>query len=162
QAKCDFEEPYICYFVQDESDDFDWIRTSGRTPSSGTGPNYDNTYGTLQGFYIYIEASLQNLNDTARIWTLSYPATNGTCIEWFYHMYGNTVNTLNVYIVNTADTVGTLAWTRRNDQGNLWRHGQISVETNSAYQIVFEGIVGSSFTGDIALDDVKITDGACY
>ncbi|XP_033095896.1 MAM and LDL-receptor class A domain-containing protein 1-like [Anneissia japonica] len=161
QNQCDFEDPYICYFEQDEYDDFDWIRTSGSTPTHGTGPAYDHTYGTLEGFYIYIEASGQNLNDTARIWTTFYPATNGTCIQWYYHMYGETVNTLNVYIVNTTSTVGTIAWTNRNNQGNLWRLGQISVEINSTFKIIFEGIVGSSFSGDIALDDIMITDGIC-
>ncbi|XP_033122121.1 MAM and LDL-receptor class A domain-containing protein 1-like, partial [Anneissia japonica] len=161
QAQCDFEDPNLCYFVQDESDDFDWIRTSGSTPSSRTGPEYDHTYGTLQGFYIYIETSPRNLNDIARLWTMTYPATHGTCVQWFYHMYGATVNTLSVYIVNTADTLGTPVWSIRNEQGNIWRRGQIFVETSSAYQIVFEGIAGSSYTGDIALDDVKITDGAC-
>ncbi|XP_033124021.1 MAM and LDL-receptor class A domain-containing protein 1-like isoform X2 [Anneissia japonica] len=161
QNQCDFEDPYICYFVQDELDDFDWIRTSGSTPSHGTGPEYDHTYGTLQGFYIYIETSVQNLNDIARIWTTSYPATDGTCVQWYYHMYGATVNTLNVYIVNTTSTVGTIAWTNKNDQGNFWRLGQISIELNNAFQIMFEGIVGSSSTGDIALDDVTITDGIC-
>ena len=29
------------------------------------------------------------------------------------------------------------------------------------YQIAFEGICGSSFTGDIAIDDVAIVDGIC-
>ncbi len=29
------------------------------------------------------------------------------------------------------------------------------------YQAVFEGIVGKSFRGDIAIDDVKFLDGKC-
>ena len=28
-------------------------------------------------------------------------------------------------------------------------------------QVTFEGIVGSSYTGDVALDQVKITEGSC-
>lgn len=28
-------------------------------------------------------------------------------------------------------------------------------------QVTFEGIVGSSYTGDIAVDQVKITEGSC-
>ncbi|XP_033112049.1 MAM and LDL-receptor class A domain-containing protein 1-like [Anneissia japonica] len=161
QNQCDFEDPHICYFVQDEYDDFDWIRTSGLTLTSGTGPAYDHTYGTLQGSYMYIETSYQRYNQTARLWTLSYPATNGTCVKWFYHMYGATVNTLNVYIVNTEGTVGAPAWTNRNNQGNIWRLGKLSVETKTSFRIVFEGITGSSYTGDIALDDFRIIDGAC-
>ncbi|XP_033116465.1 MAM and LDL-receptor class A domain-containing protein 1-like [Anneissia japonica] len=159
--QCDFEDPHICYFEQDKYDDFDWIRTSGSTRTSATGPAYDHTYGTLQGSYMYIETSYGRYNQTARLWTLSYPATNGTCVMWFYHMYGATANTMNVYLVNKEGTVGAPAWTNRNNQGNIWRLGKLSVETKSAFQIVFEGIVGSGNTGDIALDDVRIIDGAC-
>ncbi|XP_033099732.1 MAM and LDL-receptor class A domain-containing protein 1-like, partial [Anneissia japonica] len=160
--QCDFEDPHICYFEQDKYDDFDWIRTSGSTLTSATGPAYDHTYGTLQGSYMYIETSYPRyINQTARLWTLSFPATNGTCVKWFYHMYGATVNTMNVYLVNKEGTVGAPAWTNKNNQGNIWRLGKMSVETKSAFQIVFEGIVGSSNTGDIALDDVRIIDGAC-
>ena len=28
-------------------------------------------------------------------------------------------------------------------------------------QVIFEGITGTSYTGDIAIDDVEILDGAC-
>jgi len=28
-------------------------------------------------------------------------------------------------------------------------------------QITFEGIIGSSYTGDVAIDEVKITEGSC-
>ena len=29
------------------------------------------------------------------------------------------------------------------------------------FQVTFEGITGSSYTGDIAIDQVKITEGSC-
>lgn len=28
-------------------------------------------------------------------------------------------------------------------------------------QVTFDGIIGSSYTGDIAIDQVKITEGSC-
>lgn len=28
-------------------------------------------------------------------------------------------------------------------------------------QITFEGIIGSTYTGDVAIDEVKITNGSC-
>ena len=33
--------------------------------------------------------------------------------------------------------------------------------TNIIFQVLFEGIVGSGFRGDIALDDVSISGGQC-
>lgn len=32
---------------------------------------------------------------------------------------------------------------------------------NSSSQVIFEGVTGTSYTGDIAIDDVEIMDGAC-
>lgn len=46
---CDFEYPNICGFTQDLTDNFDWKRRSGATPSSDTGPSNDHTYGTSMG-----------------------------------------------------------------------------------------------------------------
>ena len=33
--------------------------------------------------------------------------------------------------------------------------------TNVFFQLMFEGEAGSSYTGDIAVDDVKLMDGTC-
>ena len=45
---CDFESAF-CSWTQDTLDQFQWSMKSGRTSTSGTGPNSDHTYGTLQG-----------------------------------------------------------------------------------------------------------------
>ena len=33
--------------------------------------------------------------------------------------------------------------------------------SDQEYQLIFEGVAGSGFTGDIAIDDVIITTGEC-
>ncbi|XP_033121015.1 MAM and LDL-receptor class A domain-containing protein 1-like [Anneissia japonica] len=161
-VQCDFEDQSICSFVQDSSDDFEWTRASGTTPSIATGPSFDHTHGNQTGYYMYIETSSPRiLDEVARLRTPPYLATHGQCIEWFYHMYGSTMNTLNVYVVDNTDNVSTLVWTKTNNQGNEWIFGQVSVATSGTFHTVFEGIAGGSYTGDIGLDDVSITDGVC-
>ncbi|XP_071486327.1 MAM and LDL-receptor class A domain-containing protein 1-like [Diadema antillarum] len=164
-VQCDFEDPAICGFYQDVSgtDDFDWQRQSANTPSSDTGPPNDHTYGTSAGYYMYIESSSpQVLGDEARLWTPSYPAAGGHCVEFYYHMYGSSIGTLNVYVVQSGGSVSQSlpAWSRSADQGNEWYIARF-VSTIPTYQVVFEGVVGSSFTSDIAIDDFRITDGTC-
>ena len=44
--------------------------------------------------------------------------------------------------------------------GNLWKLAKVPLSSGS-YPIVFEGIRGSSYYGDIALDDIKVYPGAC-
>nr|KAG5700288.1 hypothetical protein BaRGS_002634 [Batillaria attramentaria] len=45
---CDFEDPGLCGWSQDENDDFDWTWTSGGTPTTDTGPDGDHTTGSGQ------------------------------------------------------------------------------------------------------------------
>jgi hypothetical protein len=40
---CTFEDPNSCRWTEDLSDDFDWTRNQGYTPSIGTGPTTDHT-----------------------------------------------------------------------------------------------------------------------
>ena len=48
-SKCTFEDSKVCGFTQDSSDDFNWIRNSGRTLSGNTGPSTDHTLKTSTG-----------------------------------------------------------------------------------------------------------------
>lgn len=50
------------------------------------------------GYYIYTEASNQPANSTARIISQSMTISDvGTCIHFWFHMYGTKIGTLNVY-----------------------------------------------------------------
>jgi hypothetical protein len=49
-------------------------------------------------------------------------------------------------------------------QGNIdanWHQAQVSITNTTTYTIVFEGLRGISFLGDIGIDDIKVTDGTC-
>ncbi|CAF3344308.1 unnamed protein product [Rotaria sp. Silwood1] len=72
-------------------------------------------------------------------------------------MYGEDVDTLNVYIQIDGER-GEPVWTRSGNQGDVWSKGQYSIPSiqSSIVQIVFEGIVGKSFLGDIGLDDIML------
>jgi len=47
--ECTFEDSQLCGWTNEPntvSDDIDWIRMNGATPSSQTGPAFDHTFGT--------------------------------------------------------------------------------------------------------------------
>ncbi|XP_048242313.1 MAM and LDL-receptor class A domain-containing protein 1-like isoform X2 [Haliotis rufescens] len=163
--KCNFETNDICGFTQDHSDTFDWTRMRGSTSSSGTGPASDHTYGTMSGYYMYIETSApRRAGDDARLISsvLSGPTTP-SCVTFWYYMYGSSEGTLNVYVLRNGAR-GSPIWHLSGNQGNSWMMAMVSLTTvssNTPYQIVFEGIVGSSYLGDIAIDDFSLTAGAC-
>ena len=74
-------------------------------------------------------------------------------------MYGSTINKLNVYIVKVGQKMSsTPDWTKSGDQGNKWIAAQMDLAVNAKYQIVIEAVAGSSFTGDIAIDDITLTN----
>ena len=52
-------------------------------------------------------------------------------------------------------------WTRKGTQGNKWRRAQVNVYSYSTTKIRIEAIRGTDYAGDIAIDDVVVTDSAC-
>lgn len=164
-TSCDFEKPDLCWWEQDPQHDFDWRRHNFETPSShiGTGPTHDHTLGHgNDGFYLYIEASGRLVNDTARIVSPIYKAsyTEAGCFSFWYHMYGATIGTLNIYFKPEKDSTPQLMFSKAGNQGNYWLHGIFNLpKAEKGFQIIIEGVRGSSYVSDIAIDDVAILQG---
>ncbi|XP_055957693.1 MAM and LDL-receptor class A domain-containing protein 2 [Patella vulgata] len=164
QQFCDFENA-TCGYTQDKSDDFDWTRGMGGTSSSGTGPTSDHTYGTNKGHYMYIETSRpRKQGNKARLFTNQRPALKATaCFRFYYHMYGSHIGSLNL-LLKTNNVLSNAIWTESGNHGAAWSLGMITLKSSQLtkpYQVVFEGVVGNGYLGDIAIDDISVVDGAC-
>ncbi|XP_035666660.1 MAM and LDL-receptor class A domain-containing protein 1-like isoform X1 [Branchiostoma floridae] len=177
---CDFDRG-LCGYTQDNTDEFDWRQWSGRTGTGMTGPNGDHTTGS--GKYMYIEASSPRTEgDKARLISPMMQQVGARCLEFYYHLFGSHIDmssahrvligryflrhihagALNVYklptgLVNLHEPI----WTATGDRGIKWLRGQVTVESDMDYQVVFEGARGSGIRGDIALDDITFSDGPC-
>ncbi|PIK50171.1 putative MAM and LDL-receptor class A domain-containing protein 1 [Apostichopus japonicus] len=104
-------------------------------------------------------ASGQQKDDVARLITPEITApSQGYCLQFWYHMYGVSINALNVY-VQTDGGPGTLEWTRSGNQGDRWTRGQVFLK--NSFKVVFEAIVGEDFLSDITLDDIFFFEGSC-
>ncbi|CAB3978524.1 MAM and LDL-receptor class A domain-containing 2-like, partial [Paramuricea clavata] len=163
KGSCSFD-PNLCTFEKDWCNYVAagrWIRRKGRTPSGSTGPSVDHTTGSSAGYYIYYETSgAQKRNATATVqknFTANGPKS---CLQFWYHMYGRTVNTLNVYTIQNGKQLRI--WSRSFNQGNTWYKAQTTVNiTQGKYTLMFEAVRGTSFQGDIALDDINMKTGEC-
>ncbi|XP_075228887.1 uncharacterized protein LOC142328755 isoform X1 [Lycorma delicatula] len=162
QKSCDFEsapDDYLCGWKNDVNDNFDWERQSMATPSGfiGTGPEFDHTLGAgLNGHYLYIEATDHNNGDVARLISSHYPplSENKTnCFTFWYHMYGGHIGSLNVYIGRE------IVLSESGNHGNRWIKAIIPINSTSPFQIIIEGIRGTGYAGDIAIDDLKLSEG---
>ncbi|XP_039549254.1 MAM and LDL-receptor class A domain-containing protein 1 isoform X2 [Pimephales promelas] len=164
ELMCDFEEG-LCSWTQElEEDMFDWTRIQGPTPTFNTGPWKDHTHANADGHFLFIESSEpQKFKDTAVLISRPFlpiprrgPESKPPCIFRFhYHMFGQNVFRLAVYMRTSNSGRGNLLWARYGDQGNFWHRMILTIYSTHHFQILVEGTVGDDFRGDIAIDDLS-------
>ena len=79
----------------------------------------------ILGYYIFYETSGGSTNATATV-QKNFTA-NGleSCLQFWYHMYGRSVNTLNVYSIQGGNQLAI--WSRSFNQGNTWYKAETTV-----------------------------------
>ncbi|PFX12596.1 G-protein coupled receptor GRL101, partial [Stylophora pistillata] len=112
--------------------------------------------------YLYIEASSRQNGDNARLrsgWFINAPEL---CLQFWYHMYGKDIGTLNIYIeaVNSEKKV----WSQQGDQGDKWIFAQVPVnlgEHQRQFQILFKGTLESAEVIFLGIDDISFSKEKC-
>ena len=145
---------------QGSGDDFDWIVDANGTPSSNTGPS-----SAAQGsYYVYVEASSPNYSNKKTI--LNSPCYNlssasAATFTFKYHMYGAAGMGGLTLQASTNGSTWTDVWTKSGNQGNSWLSASVNLTsyTGSTVQLRFVGTTGSTWQGDIAVDDVALSTG---
>ena len=89
------------------------------------------------GHYMYIETSLpRKKGDKAWYVSPTYLPTAGSCFQFWYHMFGKDIGTLNVYIKKGNNKLpGAQLWTRTGDRGDVWRVAQVTVSSTSGFNV---------------------------
>lgn len=143
-------------WAQNTTDDFDWTRQSGGTPTSNTGPN-----AAFEGsFYLYTEATGNSPSKTAIITSACINLTNvvNPSLSFRYNMYGSNMGTLRLEAgVNGAGY--TTVWSLSGNQSTSWLQATVNL---SAYQgsyikLRFVGITGGGQRSDMAIDALQLT-----
>lgn len=148
-------------WTQDTSDDFDWTRNSGGTPSNNTGPS-----SAFEGsFYVYVETSVPNNPSLTTI--LNSPCfdlTGETQANYTfnYHMTGNAVGILRLEASTDDGSSWTEIWSRSGTQGNAWNEANVNLDAfaGASLQLRYRGTSGTSWQGDMAVDNIQLTVGA--
>nr|XP_023674870.1 zonadhesin-like [Paramormyrops kingsleyae] len=154
---CNFEEG-TCGWKQLITDSFDWSIWKGSTDSNHTGPSHDHTTG--RGYYMYTEGNAAHYGDSARMLSPHCQATGPVCLQFWYHMYGSAkAMALNLYHLKGASAVKI--WSKVNNQGDQWNHAEVELDVLNEFQVIFEGIRGSNYESDMALDDISVHSGHC-
>lgn len=146
-------------WTQVSGDDFDWARNSGGTPSSSTGPS-----AAQEGsYYIYVEASSPNYSNKTTIIESPCVDLSGESAASFsfkYHMYGATVGSLQLQ-ASTDGSSWSSVWSKSGNQGNSWATANVDLAAylGGIVKLRFVGTTGSSYTGDMAVDNLSISAG---
>jgi len=93
----------------------------------------------VNGTYAYIEASFpRQQNDTARLISAQIPRNTrpGTCVSFWYHMYGPVIDTLSVY-TKSGGSLGSVVWQRKGNQADRWKYGQVFLRMVLDYQVSY-------------------------
>lgn len=146
-------------WTQDTNDDLDWTRQSGGTPSSNTGPSS----AAAGSFYAFVEASSpNNPNKTARLTSPCFDlsAASTATFSFQYHMYGAAA--MGNLLVEVSDDNGSSWSTEFNqsgNQGNQWNAGSVNLSgyLGSTIQVRFVTTTGSTWQGDVSIDDVELS-----
>ncbi|XP_053675828.1 uncharacterized protein LOC128726068 [Anopheles nili] len=164
---CDFESESLCSWTNDALHDFDWKRSDGTLNPRAlrTGPKYDHT--TMQpkaGHFVIVDSNEQLTNDTARFISPMFEPelSTGACFKFYYHMYGEAVGTLKVYVKPMASDLYDLKplFTQEGNQKNVWHEGYFDIaQQTERFQVVFEASLGMRYKSDIAIDDVSLLQG---
>jgi len=85
---------------------------------------------------MFIETSNpRNPNDKAHLESEEFQPTgaSGRCLKFWYHMYGSTIGSLNVWMSSNGST--GMIWSLSGDQKNQWKYAQAPVSSKNVYQV---------------------------
>ena len=141
-----------------------WLVDAGGTPSSATGPNVDHTSGTVTGKYVFLETSggVAGVADTMVSAPIAVDASQSILeLSFWYHFHGASVGSMEAWIIDSSGTlnlIGTIAGQQQPVQTDPWLRAKFiaSGYQGQSVRLAFVGIRGASFTGDIAIDDVRL------
>ncbi|KAJ9452960.1 hypothetical protein DIPPA_70073 [Diplonema papillatum] len=155
-----FEGSFGGWF-QDESDDVDWSRVSGGTPSEGTGPT-----SAYQGqYYVYVEATSPNYpSKRAILNSPCFDLVNAATAEFSfaYHMYSSVATEFGTMALEASTDEGltwTSVWKESGSQVDSWHISTVDLlpYTGVVLRLRFNTVAGSSYTSDAAIDSVRLS-----
>ncbi|WP_438961302.1 choice-of-anchor J domain-containing protein [Nonlabens sp.] len=145
---------------------YTWDVSTGGTGSTNTGP-----LGAATGAnYFFTEASSGSTGDEAELVSplIDLSALTAPALTFSYHMWGPDFDTLHIDVNDGSgwtQDVSTLVGQQQTAQGDAWLTTTVDLAafSNATIQVRFRGTRGSSYGGDISIDDVIVDDFAgCF
>ncbi|KAM8950799.1 zonadhesin isoform 2-T2 [Lycaon pictus] len=164
-TQCDFEDDAkpLCDWTQESTDDGDWIRTSGPSPTGSTGP--PGGYPNGEGHYLHMDSNTFHRGGVARLQSPPLWVQGPLCVYFAYHMFGLSWGAqLKLLLLrDTKKKHPSLLWKHINTQRPSWMPTAVTVPMGLVLpsRLTFEGMRGSTAYLDISLDAISIHRGSC-
>ncbi|XP_071839703.1 MAM and LDL-receptor class A domain-containing protein 2-like [Apostichopus japonicus] len=164
---CTFEDDLCQWSQESQLDEIDWSWFKGPTSNFNGGPSRDHTTGTYEGYFLFLDISSYIGRAQLVSPVVDVQASSDCQLRFYYHMYGDDVDVLSVYLRPYRDTVSEdlTLWQWSGNEGNYWKRQAVSIPLTSTYQyvqIVIQGVAGDGFFGDMAIDDVSLSPGCQF
>jgi surface protein len=151
--------------IKTSTSGFGWTWDVSGTGSTGTGPNTGNSGIS----YLYLETSGGAQGDVsyANLPVLDLSSIPNAVVEYAYHMVGATMGDLTVEVSSDNmnwTTLSTISGQQQSAQSDPYNITIVDLTgyTSGQTYIRFGGARGSSYTGDMAIDDIYVgTPPAC-
>ena len=150
-------------WTQDASDDFDWTRQTGPTPSTSynTGPSS----ASEGNYYMFIETSTPRVEgDYAMLVSPRFVLNgySGAEFDFYYHMCGSSMGSLYLEVSEDNGSNWITEWSKSGQQPlttvttDPYLKATVNLDSyvNKTILLRFRGVRGSSYTGDAAIDDI--------
>ena len=153
-----------CWTSSLSNDGFGWSVEQLETNSNATGPSGDHTSGI--GKYIYSEASFGSENDVAELISpaIDLGSSSNPFATFWYHMFGASVGKLTVEVSSNNggnwEELESFNGQQQNSSEANWRQATIDLTDyeGETINLRFNATRGADFAGDIAIDDIIVTD----
>ncbi|XP_031133327.1 apical endosomal glycoprotein isoform X1 [Sander lucioperca] len=156
-SKCSLEKG-MCSWSNTQNvkvDTLDWELTSPEAERHYSTPPEDHSLGTEKGHFLFFPSSNRTAaNQNAQLQSPHLPPTKGTCLKFWIYKPFSSDGQLKVWRLSEGNLHQLLVVS---ELGGPWTRFDVSITSTEEYQIVFEGIKGTS--GVIALDDIEYTVG---
>ena len=88
----------------------------------------------IPGYYMYVTDN-NKAGSSARMFSPTQFAPRGrpVCLTFWFHMFGGTSGSLNVYL--TSGETRLPVWSRSGSHANVWRKGQRTLTSKTDYQV---------------------------
>ncbi|XP_042868707.1 MAM and LDL-receptor class A domain-containing protein 1-like [Penaeus japonicus] len=169
ENECTFDFNFCDLTNEPNNDDFDWSLGRG-TEKMNTGPTKDQSSfisnGITNGGYAYISSGYPRTDgDIAQLVSpVLDPTESPMCLKFWLNMYGSGIGAMRVLYSPTANANNIRElWKQEGSSSGTddWYPSQVTVSSTESFNLIFEASVGRRGSGDIALDSITYSMGAC-